>query len=262
MNMFRNNLKTRLAEGRVPVGHMIWEFATRGMATMAEAAGLDFVLIDMEHGLFSAAQVADLIAWFRPTSVTPMVRIPTPEYHFIARVLDAGALGIMTPNVRDGATARHIARSVRYAPEGRRGLGLGGSVTGYQALDFRSFMEASNEAVTIINQIESQEGLDNLEEIAAAGADVLWVGQADLSQALGIPGEFDHPRFKAALAQVVDCARTHGLGAGIQPSSEEQMLAWRDAGFNVISYSVDTAVYAAALTAGCEAVRDTEDPMA
>ncbi|MXZ23517.1 MAG: hypothetical protein F4Y80_01405, partial [Caldilineaceae bacterium SB0665_bin_21] len=66
--MFRNNLKARLAEGKVPVGHMIWEFATRGMATMAETAGLDFVLIDMEHGPFSAAQVADLIAWFRGTS--------------------------------------------------------------------------------------------------------------------------------------------------------------------------------------------------
>ena len=260
--MFRNNLKARLAEGRVPVGHMIWEFATRGMATMAESAGLDFVLIDMEHGPFSAAQVADLIAWFRRTSVTPMVRVPVPEYHFIARMLDAGALGIMTPNVRDGATARHIAQSVRYAPEGRRGLGLGGSVSGYEAVDFRSFMDASNEAVTIINQIESQEGLDNLEEIAEAGTDVLWVGQADLSQSLGIPGEFDHPRFQAALRQVVDCARAHGLGAGIQPSDAEQMAAWRAVGFNVISYSVDTAVYAAALAAGCEAVRDTEAPMA
>ena len=163
--MFRNNLKARLAEGRVPVGHMIWEFGTRGMASMAEAAGLDFVLIDMEHGPFSAAQVADLIAWFRGTSVTPMVRVPMPEYHFIARMLDAGALGIMTPNVQDGATARHIAQSVRYAPAGRRGLGLGGSVSGYEAVDFRSFMDASNEAVTIINQIESQEGLDNLEEM-------------------------------------------------------------------------------------------------
>ena len=260
--MIRNNLKTRLAEGRVPVGHMIWEFATRGMATMAEAAGLDFVLIDMEHGPFSAAQVADLIAWFRGTSVTPMVRVPMPEYHFIARMLDAGALGIMTPNVRDGATARHIAQSVRYAPAGRRGLGLGGSVSGYEAVDFRSFMDASNEAVTIINQIESQEGLDHLEEIAEAGTDVLWVGQADLSQSLGIPGEFDHPRFKAALTQVVDCARAHGLGAGIQPTDEKQMTEWRDAGFNVISYSVDTAVYAAALVAGCEAVRGTEVPMA
>ena len=260
--MFRNNLKARLAEGRVPVGHMIWEFGTRGMASMAEAAGLDFVLIDMEHGPFSAAQVADLIAWFRGTSVTPMVRVPMPEYHFIARMLDAGALGIMTPNVRDGATARHIAQSVRYAPAGRRGLGLGGSVSGYEAVDFRSFMDASNEAVTIINQIESQEGLDNLEEIAEAGTDVLWVGQADLSQSLGIPGEFGHPRFKAALAQVVDCARNHGLGAGIQPTDEGQMLEWREAGFNVISYSVDTAVYASALAAGCKAVQDTEDPTA
>lgn len=260
--MLPNNLKTRLAEGRVPVGHMIWEFGTRGMPAMAEAAGLDFVLIDMEHGLFSAAQVADLIAGFRRTSVTPMVRVPMPEYHFIARVLDAGALGIMTPNVRDGATARHIAESVRYAPEGRRGLGLGGSVTGYANVDFRSFMDASNEAVAIINQIESQEGLDNLEEIAEAGTDVLWVGQADLSQSLGIPGEFDHPKFQTALARVVDCARTRGLGAGIQPTSQEQMMEWRDAGFNVISHSVDTAVYAAALAAGCAAVRDTEDPAA
>lgn len=255
--MLSNRLQDRLRRGEVPIGHMVWEFGTRGLATIAAQADLDFVLIDMEHGAFSAAQVADLIAWFRPTPVTPMVRVPAAEYHFIARTLDAGALGVMVPNVRTPDMARTIVQAARYAPRGGRGLGLGGSVSRYQApSDPRGCMDELNAATTVICQIESAEGLANLEAIATVpGVDVLWVGQADLSQSLGIPGAFDHPDFLSALARVIDCCQRHNLGAGIQPGSVEQAGAWRNLGFNVISYSVDTAVYGEALAASRRALR-------
>ena len=246
--MYTNSLKSRLQEGDVPIGHMIWEFNTRGMARFAELAELDFVLIDMEHGGFSLAQVADLVAWFRATPVTPMVRVPEVQYNFIARALDMGAQGIMVPNVRTRAMAEAIVQAAKYAPVGDRGVGLGGPVSQYQTGDPRQLMDALNEATAVICQIESREGLENLEEIATVpGVDVLWVGQFDLSQSLGIPGQFDHPHFRAALDQVIACCRRHGLGAGIQPGNLADCHAWIQAGFNVISYSVDTAVYAEAL---------------
>ncbi len=255
--MYTNHLKRRLDAGQVPIGHMIWEFNTRGIARLAELAQLDFVLIDMEHGGFALPQVADLVAWFRATTVTPIVRVPEVQYHFIARALDMGALGVMIPNVRTPAMAQAIVQAAYYAPMGARGVGLGGPVTHYQGGDSRTLMDTLNEATAVICQIESREGLENLEAIAAVpGVDALWVGQADLSQSLGIPGQFDHPDFRAALDQVVACCRQYGLGAGIQPGDPAQCQTWLQIGFNVISYSVDTAVYAEALAGARQTVAD------
>ena len=90
-----NRFRQVRAEGKVPVGHMILEFGTRGMAQILDAAGVDFVIIDTEHSPFTPANLADLIAWFKATTIAPFVRIPQIEYHFIARTLDMGALGLM-----------------------------------------------------------------------------------------------------------------------------------------------------------------------
>src|SRR5262245_33941311 len=99
--MKSNRLKQVLAGGRVPIGHMILEFGTRGIAQMMAAAGVDFVIIDTEHTGFSPDQIADLLAWFKATEVAPFVRIPQIQYHFISRTLDTGGLGIMVPNVKN-----------------------------------------------------------------------------------------------------------------------------------------------------------------
>jgi len=244
-----NRFKQVRAEGRVPVGHMVLEFGTRGVAQMLEVAGVDFVVIDMEHTGFSAANVADLIAWFKATTVAPFVRVPQLLYHFVARSLDAGALGIMAPNVTGAAQARALVEAAKYAPLGRRGVILGESHTHFKGVDSREFMEYSNQNTTIICQIESREGLESLEQIAATpGVDVLWIGHFDLTQSLGIPGQFHHQLFLDAAQRVVDTARRHGLGAGIQPSSLAQAQEWIELGFDVISYSGDLYVYLDAMT--------------
>ena len=128
-----NRIRELRAEGKIPIGHMISEFATRGVAKITEAAGVDFVIIDMEHSAIGIETVGDLVAWFRATPVTPMVRIPDTEYHFIARALDAGALGIMVPPrryTRASATGRRSSPLSARGPtrighwDGRDGLRL------------------------------------------------------------------------------------------------------------------------------------------
>ena len=94
-NRFRQVVK----EGRIPLGTMVWEFGTRGMPKILEAADLDFVLIDMEHSTFDGERVADLLALFKATPIAPFVRVPQLLYHFLARTMDAGALGVMVANV-------------------------------------------------------------------------------------------------------------------------------------------------------------------
>jgi 2-keto-3-deoxy-L-rhamnonate aldolase RhmA len=256
-----NRLKERLAAGQVPVGHMIIEFGVRSIARIVERADLDFVLIDTEHSAYSTEGVADLIAWFRATSIAPIVRIPQVQYHFVARTLDLGALGVMVPNVKSGAEARAIVDAAKYAPMGKRGIMFGNSNTEFRDIEPLSFINYANTNTAIICQIESVEGLADLDAIATTpGVDVLWVGHWDLSQSMGIPGQFQHPDFLAAVRRVAETARKNGLGAGIQPASVEQARAWMEMGYNVISYSGDYSVYAAALSQAVGEIRKLPPP--
>jgi 2-keto-3-deoxy-L-rhamnonate aldolase RhmA len=251
-----NRIRELLAAGKIPVGHMVMEFSTRGLAKIVEGAGVDFVLIDMEHSGFSIGAVNDLLAWFKATPVTPVVRVPAHDYDFIARVMDAGAAGIMAPNVRTPEEARAVNNAMRYAPEGGRGLGLGGSHNDYLPPDPTAYLREANQNNVILAQIESTTALENLDAIAATpGIDVLWIGHFDLTQSMGIVGQFDHPDFQKAIRDVAEAAQRHGKAAGIQPGNIEQARAWMAAGYNVISYSADHGVYRNALRSAVEQVR-------
>jgi len=256
-----NKLNQVIADGGTPVGHMIWEFGTRGIARVVDNADLDFVVIDMEHTGFGHETVADLLAWFRGTDIAPFVRIPQRLYHFIARTLDAGALGIMVANVQDADEAREVISAAKYAPLGNRGVGLGGAHTDYSPPDPVAYFEESNRNTTIICQIESVKGVDNVEAIAATeGVDVVWVGHFDLTQTMGIPGQFQDPRFLAALDRVVAAARDNGIRAGIQPASIAQAQQWLDIGFDVISWNTDLGVYSRALKSDLTELRGKITP--
>lgn len=245
-----NRLKKALDEGRIPVGHMLWEFGVRGAARMIESAGADFCIVDMEHSGFGHERICDLMQWFRGTDVTPFVRTPGPDYSFIARVMDAGALGVMIPNVESAEAAKRIVDAVKYAPLGKRGVGLGGAHTDYQKVDPQAYFERSNSNTTVICQIESAHGVENAQDIAAIeGVDILWVGHFDLTQSMGIPGEFQDAKFLQALEIVVEAAKRSGKAAGIQPASLAQAEQWLEIGYNVISWKTDSQLYQAALKA-------------
>lgn len=252
-----NLLRQRIAEGQVAVGHMVMEFGTRGIAKILEATGLDFVLLDMEHGGLELEHLADLIAWLKATPIAPIVRVPGAHYHFIARVMDMGALGIMCPNVESAEQVQALVDAVKYGPEGKRGLGLGTAHNDYVMPQPVEYLKQANANTTVICQIESEKGLENLEAIAAVpGVDILWVGHFDLTQSMGIVAQFQHPRFQEALRRVAIVARQHGKAAGIQPGSREQAAEWKKAGYNVISWGSDIAVYRGALAAAVSAVRE------
>ena len=251
-----NRIRQAIAEGRIPFGHMLMEFDTPGIAKLCDLADLDFVLIDMEHGPLDIGQVAGIISRFKATATSPIVRIPASEYHFVARVMDAGAHGIMAPNVRDAEQARLLNNAMRYGPDGNRGLGLGTSHNDFVPPDPVRYMAAANRSNFLICQIESTTALANLSSIASEpGVDCLWVGHMDLSQSMGIVGQFHHPDFLAALGDVVKATRKHGQLAGIQPGAPSQAKEWMEIGFDMISYGTDITVYGSALASGLEAVR-------
>lgn len=232
----------------MPVGHMIMELGTRGIAKILESADLDFVVYDMEHSGIEIDRIFDLIAWAKAAPYSPFVRVPQGMYHFMARVMDAGAHGVMVGNVETPEQARDIVNAVKYAPLGRRGVALGTAHTDYVMPDPAAYFKEINESSVVICQIESETGVRNAEAIASTpGVDCLWVGHFDLSQSMGIPAQFHDTRFLDALRSVVTAARHHGRLLGIQPGSPEQADEWMSLGFNVISWSADIAVYRAAL---------------
>ncbi|MEK7404934.1 MAG: aldolase/citrate lyase family protein [Acidobacteriota bacterium] len=256
-SMKENRFKRVLKEGRIPVGHMIMEFGTRGIAKILAAADLDFVVIDMEHTGFDAERIADLMAWLKATDIAPFVRVPQGLYHFLARTMDAGALGVMVGNVETPAQARDIVRAVKYAPLGARGVGLGTAHNDYIQPDPAAYFQRANDNTTVICQIESTTGLANLDGIAATeGVDVLWVGHFDLTQSMGIPGKFQDPRFLDALASVIAAANRHGKAASIQPGTMEQAEAWLAMGLHVMSWRTDIILYRTALQKEIASLRE------
>ncbi|MEC7227920.1 MAG: aldolase/citrate lyase family protein, partial [Candidatus Latescibacterota bacterium] len=208
--MRTNPVKQTLAQGGTAVGTMAFEFCTPGLARLAANAGADFIIYDMEHTGWSIETVRNLIASGDGAPIVPFVRVPATQYHFIARVLDVGAMGIMVPMVGDAAQAEMIVQSAKYPPLGQRGAAFHMAHDGYAGGDVLEKMRSANDEVVLIAQIENRSGLENVERIAAVdGIDILWIGQFDLSNFLGIPGQFTHPTFLDAIKRVTEACQRY-----------------------------------------------------
>src|SRR6266545_581469 len=123
--MRMNHVKQRVQSGGASIGTFMFEFNPTGIGRIAAEAGAEFAVFDMEHTGWSVETIRLLIATTRSTAMIPLVRVPATEYHFIARVLDMGAMGIMVPMVEGEEQARRIVQSAKYPPAGRRGAAFG-----------------------------------------------------------------------------------------------------------------------------------------
>lgn len=235
---------------------MIFEFSTTGIGRIAAEAGAEFLIFDMEHTAWSIETIRGLIATTRAAGTIPMVRVPATEYHLIARPLDAGAMGLMVPMVETADQARLIVKFSKYPPSGARGCAFGVSHDDFTGGDVLAKMTSANEQIFLMPQIETALGVDNCEEIAAVdGVDCLWVGHFDLTASMGIPAQFEHPDFLAAIDRVVAACDTNGKVAGIMAGSVEVGKQWSAKGFRIIAYSGDLWIYQQALAAGIAALK-------
>jgi 2-keto-3-deoxy-L-rhamnonate aldolase RhmA len=251
-----NPVKRKLAQGGTPLGTMVFEFSTPGIARIAAAAGAEFAVFDMEHTGWSVETVRMLMATSRSTDLVPIVRVPATEYHFIARVLDMGAMGLMFPMVESEEQARSIVNSAKYPPVGRRGAAFGIAHDDYQGGDVLAKIRSANEEQLLIAQIETAAGLENVEAIAAVdGIDVLWIGQFDLTNSLGIPAQFDHPQFQQAVDRVLAACAKHGKTAGYMALSIAEADDMLSRGFRCLAYGGDLWLYQQTLQQGLETIR-------
>lgn len=248
-----NPVKRALRDGGRAVGTMIFEFATTGIARIAAAAGAEFAVFDMEHTGWSIETVRMLMATSGAAELVPMVRVPALQYHFIARVLDIGAMGVVVPMVADAAQARTIVESAKYPPHGRRGLAFGMAHDDYRAGELSASMQAANDEVMLIAQIETPGGVEQADAIAAVeGIDALWIGQYDLTATMGIPGRFEEPAFREATARVLEACRRHGKTAVLGSGDAETLRRGPEAGFRMLVYLTDVWIFQQALRQGLD----------
>jgi 2-dehydro-3-deoxyglucarate aldolase/4-hydroxy-2-oxoheptanedioate aldolase len=241
-------LKDKLRRGETVFGQMVLELFTPGIAQMMDRCGMEFAVFDMEHGRCDIATVARLIDSCRGTGVVPLVRVPDMGAAPLSRVLDLGAKGVMTPRVETGAQMRDIVAQLKYAPCGRRGVALGIAHDRFRASSPGYFNAANNETI-VIGLVETARAFDNLDDIISTpGLDVAWMGHYDLTVSMGIPAQFDHPRFLNAMNMLAERCRYYNVAAGFLPATPADAAHWINKGFRMISLGSDIGVYVNALT--------------
>ena len=254
--MRANPVRAKLRKGGTVFGHMAFEFFTPGLCQIVANAGGEFVLFDTEHSGVGIETIKSQVAYARGTGIAPLVRVPGSHYHLVAPMLDAGVTGIMVPMVETAEQAASIASWCRYRPDGVRGLAFGMPHDDYEGGDHIKAMKAANERTLVIALIETAAGIENVEAIMATpGIDIGWIGHFDLTNALGIDGQFDHPRYKAAVKAVVKACERNGKAAGFLCGDVKTGKRYLDWGFRILAYGVDSGLFQGALKAGIDGLR-------
>ncbi len=207
------------------------------------------MLIDLEHTGWGVEGIRPLLAAGAAQDVELLVRVQGSARHLISPSLDLGAGGVMVPMVDDSIEAERVVKAARFAPEGSRGFGL--LYPDQLADGVGAAMRTAEDATVVILQIETEAGVEHVEEIAAtSGVDVLWVGQFDLSIAPGVPGAFDDARLRRAEDRVLAACAAAGIAAGVLVGSVEVARSMVARGFRMIALGSDIDLYGGARARG------------
>ena len=205
-------------------------------------AGMDYVIIDLEHGPNSVQTAQNLIRAAQITGMLPIVRVKESCHSVMGEVLDVGAGGIQVPQISSREEAQAVIERTKFAPMGNRGVCRFVRAANYSAKDRFEYFKDANETVTVL-QIEGQEGIDNIDSILAVdGIDVLFIGPYDLSQSLGVAGQIDHPLVEEKMLEIIEKCALRNMTVGTFVDTPENAKKWKRLGVKYISYSVDMGI--------------------
>lgn len=250
MFLAENHLKRKLARGETALG--MW--VTLEAPTVTEIAvtlGLDWVVIDTEHGPLDFQEVVGHLRVTQGTPTTPLVRVPGVEQGAIKRVLDLGAHGVIVPQVQGADEAERAVAFAKYPPRGVRGVG--GERATQWGLGLRSQTHAADretQVLPLIETVAAEAALDAI--LAVPGVDAVFLGPADFSASAGFLGEWEGPGVAARLLAVKDRARARGLPCGVMAADVDDALRRRLQGFQMIGIGSDTGLL---IRSALEAVR-------
>lgn len=253
------DLKSRL-QGQFPLIGSWINTVSPVVAEVMALAGFDFLTVDAEHSAvdFGTAQILFQAIRSGNPQCAPMIRLCCNDYAQTKKFMDIGAAGVIAPLINSAEEARLVVDSVKFPPQGRRGVGFC-RANGY-GLYLEKEMNRNNEQALVCLQIEHIDGLSRLEEILSVkGVDVAFIGPYDLSASMGITGQFDHPDMVNARKIVLESCKRHGIIPGIhvvQPDTNETIKRIAE-GYKLIAYSLDITMLLRSSIQGLETIKDT-----
>ncbi len=255
--MNENAYRSRAEQGVVQLGTWVTMIRTPAVLTLLQAAGLDFVRIDMEHSPFSMETVADMATLARALDFPMVVRPPEGNREWITRLLDAGVWNLHIPQVDTPEQAALVATCCRYAPLGERGMYGFGPHTEFRTLPPAEHMAAANARVHVTIMLETKAAFERLDEIASVqGIDALTIGPTDLAQNLGVLGTSSQREvLDEHRRRLVAAARKHGKAVAMITDSVEGVRQMIDLGATIINYASDTGVLRSGYASVVEEIR-------
>jgi 2-keto-3-deoxy-L-rhamnonate aldolase RhmA len=232
-------LKARLHAGEVLCGTLL-SLNSPEVADLLAGAGFDWLFIDAEHGAIDPGDILPLL--HAVGDRTPcLVRIPTLDEAWIKRVLDAGAEGIIVPQVGTAEQAELAVRWAHYPPKGTRGLGT--ARANRYGLGLAGSVRTAEKGMTVVVQAETSEAVGNVDAIVkVSGIDAVFVGPYDLSASLGRPGEIGHSAVVAAIKRIGLACREAGVPTGIFAMEPKGLAPWVASGFTLLAAGVDASL--------------------
>lgn len=211
-----NPVKELLNAGKVALGMNVRIVKSGDIARIAKTTGHDFIFIDLQHSLFNIESVGHIAQVALSIGIAPLVRVRSCDDPDTSTLLDNGVMGIVFPDVNTADEAKRAVNRAKYPPIGKRSVGAGYPILDYRPTNTADLVPALQANTLVVCMIETQEGLDNVDAIAAVeGVDVIHVGSNDLLTAMGKPGTFGSPEHIAALEKVIAAAKKHGKTPGV-----------------------------------------------
>jgi len=245
----------KLREGRRAVGTMVRMTRNSAVAVLAHNAGLDYIMLDLEHGPYTMETVDDVFKVGRALGLGCFVRVPELTKGYVSRLLDCGATGVMVPMLESVEQAQLLVRWAKYAPLGSRGLSSVGSHSDFSAVGSDAtpgFMANANVDTIAIAQIETALAIENIDAIAAVtGIDALLIGPNDLAVSMGCAGDLLGDKLDKAINEVSQAAQKHGKIFGMH-APDALIERWLPKGLILIMSNLDTNILAAGFKAICQ----------
>jgi 2-dehydro-3-deoxyglucarate aldolase/4-hydroxy-2-oxoheptanedioate aldolase len=232
--------KQKLRNGEHAVGTMITAFTNPDIINILQVCGVEYAIIDCEHGAIDYSEVAGLVGRAKAVDFPLVVRIPEVKREVVLKYMEMGAVGLLLPNTETVEQAKALVEYSKYAPMGNRGVSLLRPHTGYKKIPSATqYMKESNEETILMIQVESPICVENLDDILKVeGIDCAFVGPNDLSQSLGIMGQYDHPYFVDAIDKIIKTSQENNKFCGIHlMASPEALQVYRSKGMTMNLWS-------------------------
>ncbi|MCY1266542.1 4-hydroxy-2-oxovalerate aldolase [compost metagenome] len=218
-------------------------------AELCATAGFDWILVDGEHGPNDLRSTLAILQAVAPYTVHPVVRLPNGEATLIKQVLEIGATTLLVPMVETAAQAKTLVQAMRYPPAGIRGVGSG-LARSSRWNGYPRYLHEANESVSLLVQVETVAGLENLDAIAAVdGVDGVFIGPADLAASMGYLGQPTHPQVRSAIEAAIAHICAAGKAPGILATDEILARRYIELGARFVAVGVDATILASATRA-------------